>query len=116
MLALKNCDDIFSKETDGLVLLEGDEHASLFLFKPSMDHFLALTTGLKNSMINGMLLCIFFCFIMYIVICGMLFTLIGTGSGIGKYLKNWIENQFKDTKFLDGKYNNVFTGEKMLLG
>lgn len=54
MLALKNCDDIFSTETDGLTMVEGDEKASVFLFKPSVNHFVTITTGLKKSMINGM--------------------------------------------------------------
>lgn len=34
--------------------------------------------------------------------------------GIGKYLKQWMRNQFKGTESLDKKYN-VFMREKTLL-
>lgn len=53
MLALKNCDDIFSEQTDGLVIGENDPKAHVFLFKPSFYHFKALEAGLKNCSITS---------------------------------------------------------------
>ncbi len=54
MLALKNCDDIFSIKSDGLIMAENDEKASTFLFKPSMDNYMTLTTYLRPCKLNGM--------------------------------------------------------------
>ncbi len=56
MLALKNCDDIFSKETKGLVMMGKDEMASVFLFKPSMDNYTTLAARLMTSGKNGIFL------------------------------------------------------------
>ncbi len=53
MVALKNCDDIFQEKTDGFTFLENDADATVFLFKPSLDNFKALTTGLKENTLNG---------------------------------------------------------------
>ncbi len=53
MVALKNCDDIFSMETEGVVMVDGDEKASIFSFKPSMDNYMALTTSLMTWKSNG---------------------------------------------------------------
>lgn len=49
MLALKNCDNIFSEQTDGLVTIKDDANAHIFLFKPSIYHFKALEAGLRNG-------------------------------------------------------------------
>lgn len=54
MLALKNCDDIFSNRISSFLLLEDGMDTSVFLFKPSIEHFEALTLGLKHSNKNGM--------------------------------------------------------------
>ncbi len=53
MVALKNCDDIFSTKTESIVLLEEDGNAVVFLFKPSLDIFKSVTTSLMNFSING---------------------------------------------------------------
>lgn len=50
MLAVQNCDDIFQTKgfnDKGLLLLENDEDASVFLFRPSMDHFKSILQGLN---------------------------------------------------------------------
>lgn len=53
MLALKNCDDIFKEKTNEFTFLENDAEATVFLFKPSLDHFKALIAGLKENTLNG---------------------------------------------------------------
>jgi hypothetical protein len=53
MLVVKNCDAIFSRETENIVLLEEDEQASVFLFKPSLEIFKAVTASLVDSGVNG---------------------------------------------------------------
>ncbi len=57
ILAVKNCDDIFVTEgvTDnGLLLIENDKDASVFLFKPSINYFKSIMLGLGCNMKAGM--------------------------------------------------------------
>lgn len=58
MVAVKNCDDIFSKKTKEIVLLDGDDHAAVFLFKPSYYIFKSVTKCLADFNINGKILSI----------------------------------------------------------
>lgn len=57
MLAVKNCDDIFSTkgfdDATGVMLVENDENASVFLFKPSISHFESILLGLGINKEHG---------------------------------------------------------------
>lgn len=57
MIALNNCDDIFSIQTDTIALgSDKDKNASVFLFKPTADNFNTITTGLQDFDKNGKVL------------------------------------------------------------
>ncbi len=54
MLALKNCDEIFSEETETIAMGNIGKRASVFLFRPSTDNYNTITVGLKEFWENGM--------------------------------------------------------------